>query len=158
MDDNAQSEPQVIDGEVVESTESQTEPNSEVNTLLSLENLIKSSIESMDRMRIDLKKLKELQEDALNNDPTYKEHADKVKEANKIKNATKQQIFKQPSIMNIANKAKNLSSEIKEKQESLSDYLKEYQRMAGVNQIELGNGEVLEIVSTVKVVRKMSSE
>lgn len=58
----------------------------------------------------------------------------------------------------IANKAKTLAAELKEKQFSLSDYLLEYQRLSGANQIEIGDGEILEIVNTARVVRKASGK
>lgn len=156
MDDEQQKQDEVIDAEIVES-ESVTTKNAAVDTLLSLENLIKSHIGSLDRLRIELRKHKELVEDALNNDPTYKEHLKNVKEATKIKNTTKQQILKQPVVANVANKIKNMNAEIKEKQNALSDYLKEYQRMSGANEIEGENGEVMEIVTVVKVVKRKKS-
>lgn len=153
MDDDQQKQDEVIDAEIVES-ESTTTENTAVDTLLSLENLIKSHIRSLDTLRIELKKHRELEEDALNNDPTYKEHLKNVKEATKVKSNTKQQILKQPSMANVANKIKSMSSEIKEKENALSDYLKEYQRMSGASEIEGENGEVMEIVTVVKVVKR----
>lgn len=153
MDDDQQKQDEIIDAEVVESEPVITE-NTAADTLLSLENLIKSHIRSLDTLRIELKKHKELEEDALNNDPTYKEHLKNVKEATKVKSNTKQQILKQPSMANVANKIKSMSAEIKEKENALSDYLKEYQRMSGASEIEGENGEVMEIVTVVKVVKR----
>ena len=54
-----------------------------------------------------------------------------------------------------ANKAKSINADLKEKKQSLSDYLLEYQRMAiDVNEIEGYDGEVREIVHLAKVVKK----
>lgn len=156
MDEDKQNQNEVIDAEIVKS-ESATTENTAVDTVLSLENLIKNHIRSLNRLRAELKKHKEIQEDALNNDPTYKEHLKNVKEATKIKNTTKQQILKQPSLANIANKIKSMNVEIKEKQTALSDYLKEYQRMSGTSEIEGENGEVMEIITVVKVVERKKS-
>lgn len=142
---------EVVDGAAAELTNDST-------VLTSLDELIKATVASMDRLRVELKKHKEMLEDGYANDPVYHENDEQAKAAAKKKNETKQNILKQPAMQTIANKAKTLSAELKEKQFSLSDYLLEYQRLSGANQIEVGNGEVLEIVNTAKVVRKASGK
>lgn len=122
--------------------------------LLSLESMIKNSLTALDRMKDDLDKHRGLLDDIFNNDPTYKDHCEKAKEASKIKSATKQQILKQPQAADLSHKVTTLRSEIKEQQAALSDYVKEYQRMSGVNEIEGDDGEVREIVFTAKLVKK----
>lgn len=131
---------------------------SDATVLTSLDELIKATVASMDRLRVEMKKHKEMLEDAYNNDPVYHENAEQAKAAAKKKNETKQNILKQPAMQTIANKVKTMVAEIKDKQFSLSDYLLEYQRLSGANQIEVGNGEILEIVNTAKVVRKSSGK
>src|SRR5260221_57832 len=93
-------------------------------------------------------------EDAFISDPVYQEHMKAAKEAIKVKSATKAQISTQPQNMMLSSKIKNMSSELKDKQYALSDYLLEYQRMTGVNEIEGEDGEVREIVNTAKVIKK----
>lgn len=147
MDDN-----NVQDGEVIENEVSTSESNNDATVLLSLEELIKTNISTTDKLKEELKKHRQMLQDSFENDPTYREHSEKVKEATKVRSATKQQILKQPSVINIANKVKSIAGEVKERESALSDYLQEYQRMAGVNQIEV-DGEVREIVNTSKVIK-----
>lgn len=39
-------------------------------------------------------------------------------------------------------------------EQSISDYLREYQKVSGSNQLETDDGQILEIVQVTKVVRK----
>lgn len=122
--------------------------------LLNLESMIKSNLSSIDRIKEEIDKKQGMLDDILNNDPTYKQHCDNAKEAGKIKSATKQQLLKQPQAADLANRVQTLRSELKEIQGGLSDYLKEYQRMSGTNEIEGDDGEVREIVYTAKLIKK----
>jgi len=116
--------------------------------------MIQSSVQSVDRLRVEVKKLRDMIEDGFANDAVYKEHDTAAKAAAKVKQATKAQIMKQPAVLALVNKMKTLNSELKEKQYSLSDYLLEYQRISGANQIETDDGQILEIVNSAKVIRK----
>jgi len=157
MDDNNQS---VQEAEIVEESPAQepvtTSASADATVLMSLDELIKNYIQSIDKLRIEVKKQREMIQDGFQNDPVYHEHEEKAKEAIKQKNATKQQIMKQPAMMTLANKVKGMQSELKEKQLALSDYLLEYQRLSGANQIETNDGQVLEIINSAKVVRTSS--
>lgn len=122
--------------------------------LLNLEELIRNHIQSLDKLKEEHKKLKEMFEDAFANNPVYRENAEKAKEAAKIKATTRQQIASQPSVINLANKIKEFSLDIKERQAALSDYLLEYQRLTGSNEIEDANGQILEIINSAKLVKR----
>lgn len=126
--------------------------------LLNLEELIRNHIHSLEKLKEEHKKLKEMFEDAFANNPVYRENAEKAKEAVKIKTTTRQQIASQPSVINLANKIKEFSLEIKERQAALSDYLLEYQRLTGSNEIEDANGQILEIVNSAKLVRRSAKK
>lgn len=143
----------VQDGEVVsEVPAALTDDQSQV--LTSLDEMIKTHVQSIDRIKVEARKLKETIEDGFMNDAVYKEHDDAAKAAAKVRQATKAQIMKQPAVLTLVQKLKTLSSELKDKRLSLSDYLLEYQRLSGANQIETDDGEVLEIVNSAKIVRK----
>ncbi len=154
----------IVDGEIVEEVPSEN-VTSEISTdadqstvLLSLEELIKSHITSLDRLQEEKRKLTELIADGFNNDAAFKQVSDKVKEVNKEKSAIRQQIMNRAGIIEIANKLKDIKSELKEKQVSLSDYLLEYQRMAGVNEIETADGDVREIIQVAKLIKKAKKD
>lgn len=153
---NLQADPEVIDAEVVsEETIVPVETADQTTVLSSLDELIKSHIASIDRLSEEKKKLADMLADGFNNDQTFKEASDKVKEASKVKAQARAQIMNRPGVLEIANKLKSVNAEVKEKQMSLSDYLLEYQRLAdGVNEIEGYDGEVREIVHVAKLVKK----
>lgn len=144
---------QVIEGETVEEG---NEAGSNAQILVNMESLIKSHISAIDKLSVELKKHKEMLDDIFDSDPTYKEHSDKAKEAAKIKSATKAQILKKPQAADLDKKIREFKAQLKENQESLSDYLQEYARMSGVNEIEGEDGEVREIVYVAKLIRRPS--
>ena len=154
MDENIveEADQEIVDAEVVSATPSADSEGATV--LLSLEQLIKSHIASIDKLRDESRKHKQMLEDAFLNDVVYQEHLKQSKEANKQKSTTKQQIMRQPANVMLSNKIREMSAELKDKQMALSDYLLEYQRMTGVNEIEGEDGEVREIINIAKVVKR----
>lgn len=150
----------VVDGEVIE-TEAATDTtidSGDATVLLNLESLIKNTIASIEKEQEEARKYKEMFADGLNNDPTFKEHEAKVKEANKIKLATRAQILQQPSMKQLADKIRTANSEVKEKKDSLSEYLLEYQRLAGATTIEDNEGQVREIVNSARLIKQQSNK
>lgn len=142
-----------IDGEVVEDV-SDAPVAEQGSILINMESMIKTNMAAIDKLQIEAKKHKEMLDDIFNNDPTYKDHDEKAKEAAKVKQGTKAQILKRPEAAQLDQKVKELKSQLKENQAALSDYLQEYARMAGVNEIEGDDGEVREIVYSAKLIRK----
>ena len=124
--------------------------------LTNLETLIKTSISGIDRKKKEMKDLQEMTTSFLSQDETYQVQEKSAKEAARIKNATKFQLLKQPSVAQTIVKAKELKAELKETQNGLSEYLREYQRMSGSNEIEDEQGEIREIVYVAKLVKRSS--
>ena len=132
----------IIDGEVVGTSKT-----------VAVSSLIQNSLGQIEKQESELKENRQMLEDAFNNDPTYREHNDKVKEATKVRNATKAQIMKQPAVMELANKVKEMRTALKEAKEALSSYLQEYARMTGEQSFEGPDGEVRQIVYTARLVK-----
>ena len=152
---------EVVEGEGEENVEEAVTVDSEANqatVLLSLEELIKNHIQSIDKLRDEVKKHREMFADAFEGNETYRENEAKVKEANKVKSTTREQILHQPAMQTLGAKIKEMSTDLKEKQTALSDYLLEYQRMAGVNEIEGHDGEMREIINNAKLIKRSSRE
>lgn len=131
-----------------------TADDSDVSVVINLEALIKQHLASIARLQEELTKYREMLDDILGNDATLKEHTEKAKEANKIKAATKAQLLKQPHAADTAEKVKSVRSQIKEQNEALSDYLREFQRLSGLDEIEGEDGELHQIVYVAKLRRK----
>lgn len=122
--------------------------------VIELENTIKSHLASIDKLEGEYATHKDMLEDVFNNDSTYKEHAKAAKEAARIKNNTKQELMKQVQVAALAEKVKDMKREISELQNALSDYLREYQRISGLSEIEGEDGEIRQIVYVAKLIRK----
>lgn len=153
MDDNNS----VIDGELVPAgSASGPAAANQADIALEMERLIKGHMASLDRLKDELEKHRGLLDAILENDLTYQEHAAQAKEAAKVKTATKRQILKQPQAADLDNKIKSIRSQIKETQGALSDYLREYQRISGLSEIEGEDGEIRQIVYTAKLVKRSS--
>ncbi|MBI2337678.1 hypothetical protein HYU95_00685 [Candidatus Daviesbacteria bacterium] len=123
--------------------------------LLKIEEMIKTHMAQIDELGEEGSKYKDMLDDILANDETYQEHEKLAKEAARIKSNTKKEIMKRPDAADLSNKLKAVKSQQKELKEGLSDYLREYQRLSGSNEIE-GDGEMRTIVYTAKLVKRSS--
>jgi hypothetical protein len=142
----------VQDAEVVASETVSDAPSAD--TVLELENMIKNTVTVIDRNKNELKKYKEMLESALLNDSTYKEAADKAKDANKEKGKAKASVMQNPATKQIAEKVKDITQENKDLTTAQSEYLREYAKLSGTNEIEGEDGEVREIVYIAKLIKK----
>ncbi len=149
----------IVEGEVVDETTtsvSTSNENGAADDLITITNLIQSYIGNLDRAQDEMKAHKQMLLDSFANDPTYQEHEKVVKEAMKVKNATKQQILKQPTLKELAEKVKEMSQGVKDMREALSSYLQEYAKITGSREFEDAEGELREIVYTAKLVKTAS--
>lgn len=141
-------------------TDIQTEEKSTESTgndavlLIRIEEMIKTHISQIDNLQEEITKRRDMVNDIFGNDEVYQQHDKVAKEAGKVRSATKAQIMKRPDVAELSAKLKELKSEQSELQEGLSDYLREYQRLSGSNEIEGDDGEVREIVYTAKLRKK----
>ena len=158
MDDNQANE-EVVDGEIVEASTSATEPkDGGATVLLNLEELIKNYIDSIEKITDALKQHRQMFADGFENNPTYRELEDKVKKENRARLELRQQILGQQSMRELAQKIKDMGTELREKKTSLSDYLLEYQRLANTNIIQGNDGQEREIINSAKAVKRSSRD
>lgn len=132
----------------------QETPSNDAILLVKIEEMIKTHILQIDELGEEASKYKDMLDDILLNDETYQEHEKAAKEASRIKSNTKKEIMKRQDAADLANKLKSVRSQQKELREGLSDYLREYQRLSGSNEIEGEDGEVREIVFVAKLVKR----
>ncbi|MCX8008127.1 MAG: hypothetical protein N3A54_00310 [Patescibacteria group bacterium] len=128
--------------------------NSDMAILLNLETLIKSHISGLEQRKAELKKLKEMMASAFKNDSSYQDAEVAVKEANKQKRDAKARLMKLPEVRQVQEKVNELTTEIKDMDTALSDYLREYQRLSGSNEIVDDQGQVHEITYIAKLIKK----
>lgn len=129
----------------------------ELDSLTTVTNLVKNYMATITRTKNELSKHKEMLEDALDSNPQYKEACDEAKEALKIKADVKRQIMEEEKLMEISAKVKELAGTLKETREALSEYLVEYARLSGSNQIEDEDGQTHEIVYSAHLVKQTGS-
>lgn len=134
--------------------QSSTPSDNDAVLLVRIEEMIKTHISQIDNLSEEISKHKEMVDDIFGNDETYQEHDKIAREAAKVRSKTKQEILKRPDVADLSSKLKSLKSEKAELQEGLSDYLREYQRLSGLNEIEGEDGEIRQIIYVAKLVRK----
>lgn len=150
---------EVVDVEIDTSIEpSAPQMENQATVLLSLEELIKRHISSIEKLQIESKKHKEMFDDAFENSVVYHENAEKAKEAQKQKSATRQEILKQPQMMQLADRIKTMREEMKDLKFALSDYLVEFQRLSGLKEIQDEQGEFREIINSAKAIKKFTKK
>ncbi len=124
---------------------------------LEMESLINRYLADIDVIKGKIKEQNDMLNDSFNNDKEYAEQQLKVKEETRKKNAIKQRIMKEPAVSLIAEKIKGMRTEMKDAQDALSDYVREYQRNSNLSQIVLPNGDVMQIVHVTRL-RKVTKE
>ena len=75
-------------------------------------------------------------------------------EAAKAKMAKRKELVNTTNGRELNEKLKSMKSELKEARDALSDYLQNYQKKTGFNEYEGPDGELRQIVFSVKLVRK----
>lgn len=154
--DEIKEENEIIEGDVASDTAETKEEFSQAAAYLNLEELIKNHIEAIDKLKDELKQAREMFEDSFNNNPTYREHVEKVKEANKAKSSVRAEIAKQPSVATLKQKVDDLRFDLGEQSKTLSDLLQDYKDQTGATEIEARNGKIYAIVSVSKLVTRSS--
>ena len=93
MDDTTRNDENVVEGQIEEETpdmsgiptEIQDEPQSAAELVVSLTNLINANLKEIKGIEEEMAKHKEMVTTVLDNDATYKQHAEAAKEASRIK-------------------------------------------------------------------------
>jgi len=146
----------VQDAEIVEeATETPGDGvNENVMSLLEIQDAINFRLKKLENLKEDVRPHKEMLDSIFANDEDYVEKNELAKTASKNKGEAKKRIMRQPQAAELNQKIEDIKNENKELQESLSYYLREYQRMTGANEFESEDGELRQIVYIAKLVRK----
>lgn len=126
----------------------------EQQTLFDLQELAVVTTGSLSQLRQDKKTTQQMIKDALAANETYRANEEKVKETKKVLLQTKQAIQQQPTVGQLVDKLKDISLQLKEKSQSVSDYVLEYARLSGSDEFEK-DGELFTIVKTAKLVKSL---
>lgn len=130
------------------------EVSENVMSLLDIQDAINTRLKKLENLKEDLRPHKEMLDSIFANDEDYNEKSEIAKNASKAKSEAKKRILRQPQAAELNAKIEDIKNEGKDLQESLSYYLREYQRMTGANEFESEDGELRQIVYIAKLVRK----
>lgn len=147
------SDKDIKDAEIVEE-KPEEEASEDVVSLLDIQDAINSRLEKIKNLQEDVKPQKEMLDSIFEHDEDYLEKNEIAKKASKNKSEAKHRILRQPQASELNQKIEDIKTEMKEAQEGLSYYLREYQRLTGANEFESADGELRQIVYIAKLVRK----
>ena len=123
-------------------------------TLPAVESLIRRKVGQIGELKEKSTQLREMVDDVLINDADYTQAMEAAKEAVKAKTAAKVKMMNQPEVRQAVEKLRDVKDQTKDLTESLSANLREYERLAGTNQIELGEGDLRQIIFNAKLVKR----
>ena len=92
-------------------------------------------------------------DDLLSNDNQYQTIEQEVKKQTKVKASSRQNVLNSPEAKPVLEKIKDNQQQLKELKIALSDYLSQYVKLSGTNQIEGPDGVVRQIIYTAKLVK-----
>lgn len=121
------------------------ETHAKSQTEIELKDMILSTLDAVDRMKTERKNLKEMLTASLINDEDYRLAKSIVEEAKKKLILRKNQVLDTKAGKQLSEKHKDAGTELRELTEALSEYLREYVRISGENEIEDNQGRRLSI-------------
>jgi len=122
-------------------------------TLFDMQDLAVKKTVTLAQLQEQLKKANEMFNDAFKNEPSFRERESRVKQESSSLNEVKLQIKRQPSLIALETKMKEIKNEIKEKKEEVSNFALEVYRQTGNNEFEK-DGETYEIKTVAKLVKR----
>ena len=161
MNDDA---PAVIDAEIEENNQDATPQTPgqaqtfDINAYNATLEVVRRRLTVIENAKVELRKLKEMHNDAFLNDELYVKADKIVKEATQKRKDIQNELAKQPAIADIAGKLKDLKEQIKSEEVSLADELMEYYKTAGVMEIEDADGNVREFQISIRLKPKVRVE
>lgn len=128
--------------------------SSEMNQLLTLEQMIKGYIADLERIQGQVKTQKDMFNRSFEQDKEYSEVDAEVKTLARKKTEQKQRIVKSDAVSAVQMKIDELQTELKETRQSLSDYLNRYIHLTQKSEFLGPDGEAYQIIHTAKLVKK----
>jgi chromatin segregation and condensation protein Rec8/ScpA/Scc1 (kleisin family) len=147
---------QIEEAEIVEEVQSEQVDGVEGDALqmIDLEKTIKNFYSGIKMKREELKKLRDMINDTLETDKTYAIQQEKINEAKREQQGTKDQLMSLSSVVEAKVEMKNLGEEIKELDGYLSKNLLQYWELTKKDSITMNDGETYQIKQSAKLVKQ----
>ncbi len=131
-----------------------TPADTQAVNFLHLENIINGYLGDLERLQREMKEQSQMFRDTLENDAEYAAVVAKGREITREKKTIQDKLIQDPALALVESKIRDLKSEVKETQQALSDYLQQYYEQSGLRQITGTDGEIRDLVTFVKLVKK----
>lgn len=123
------------------------------NDFSALEELTQRTVKTIAGYKEDLKEKTKKLKDMLSSFPEYAALEEEIKEAQKRKKQARAKAMGTQALYDLDSEIKQIRAHLKSEQLSLSDYLLEYEKQSGANQLSLFDGTHAEIVKTATIKR-----
>jgi len=121
--------------------------------IINTESLINSASSRLNDLSYEVKEYKAMLDEILENDSEYQEIDKEAKKQGKLRAVSRQKALNTPAAKTNIDKLKETQTQLREVKTALSDYLAQYVKISGSNQIEGPDGVVRRIIYTAKLVK-----
>ena len=125
------------------------------DSVITLENLIKSYLLQIEEAKDEAKRLKEMYADYLTNHEVFSATKEKADEATKTAKQARQAALATPEAQATTEKLNMNKEKLNDLKNKLSDTLLSYERASGANTIEVGDGDIRQIIYTAKLAKAL---
>ena len=125
----------------------------QAQNLLNIESLINSATVRLDEITKQLHEQKGMIDALLESNTEYQEIEKEAKKQAKLRAQARQKALNTPGAKTNIDKLKETKTQLREVKIALSDYLAQYVKISGSNQIEGPDGVVRQIIYTAKLVK-----
>lgn len=121
--------------------------------IINTESLINTANARLNDLTYEAKEYKAILDEILESDTEFQEIDKEAKKQAKLRATARQKALNTPGAKTNIDKLKETQSQLKEVKIALSDYLAQYVKISGSNQIEGPDGVVRRIIYTAKLVK-----
>jgi transposase len=121
--------------------------------IINTESLINTASSRLNDLTYEAKEYKAMLDEILESDTEFQEIDKESKKQAKLRAAARQKALNTPAAKTNIDKLKETKTQLREVKTALSDYLAQYVKISGTNQIEGPDGVVRRIIYTAKLVK-----
>ena len=160
MNDNTEGNDVKMDGKIDKKNKNESNTSTpsiskdNIEEIMNLETMIKGYMSDLEKYQEDLRDQASMLKDSYEQDAEYTVAQEKVLEATRKRKVVRDRIIAEPAIASLESKVEDLRAEVKETKTALSDYLERFFQKSGLRQITGNDGEIREMVTTVRLVKK----
>jgi hypothetical protein len=125
----------------------------QAKNLLNIESMINNANSRLNDLSYEAKEHQAMLDEILESDKEFQEINKEAQKQAKLKAAARQKALNDPGAKTTVDKLKETRSQLKEVKVALSDYLSQYVKLSGTNQIEGPDGVLRQIIYTAKLVK-----